>query len=476
MTERAEVAETHISVVFAYGDRVLKIHKPVQFGFVDFSTLERRREDAEREVALNRRLAPDVYLGVASIDLDGDGPVEHGVLMRRLPADRNLEALVAGGRLAADQISQVAGSLAAFHRRAERSPAISAAATATALAERWTGTARALAPFIGRLVDRQGSRRLDELAERFVTGRGPLFERRIAEGRICDGHGDLQAADVFCLPDGPRLLDCLEFDDHLRYGDVVADLAFLAMDLERLGSTTAAGLLVERYRADADDPFASSLFHYYVAARAQVRLLVACLRATQSDGTAPTAARLLDLGLSHLELGRVRMVLVGGPPGSGKSSLAGAVARSLDAELLSTDHLRRETATVPPADRYRPAAREAVYRRLLTDAARHLGLGRSVVLDATWTSAALRKEARTVAAASVADLSELVCVVPPEVRMARVAARRSDGGGESEATPGVALRLAGEADPWPEATPVDAAGPLPTTVTAALVALGVEPA
>lgn len=476
--EAPEVHETHISVLFAWGDRVLKVHKPLRYGFVDFSTLERRAEDARREVTLNRRLAPDVYLGVATISLD-EGPVEHGVLMRRLPSAANLAELVARGPVPQDRITEVADALASFHRRAERSPAISASATSRALRERWAGTAAELSPFVGERVDPDAYEQVTALADRFVAGRSPLFEQRIDEGRICDGHGDLQASDIFCLPDGPRLLDCLEFDDQLRHGDVLADVAFLAMDLERLHAPVPADLLVGRYRRQSGDPFPTSLLHYYVAARAHVRLLVECLRADQrrQAGTAeaPAVAPLLDLALRHLQRGRVRLVLVGGPPGSGKSSVAGALANRLDAEVLSTDHLRRELAPVPLADRYRRTAREAVYRELCTEASRQLGLGRSVVLDATWTSAAMRAKARALAREAAAELSELRCEAPSGVRMARVATRKASGSTESEATPGVALLLAGQADPWPEAVPLDSAQPLERTVAAALHVLGVEP-
>lgn len=471
----AEIYETHISVLFAYGDRVVKIHKPERFRFADFSTLERRRADAQREVELNRRLAPDVYLGVTTLSLEG-APVEHGILMRRLPASTNLAFLLSRQQLAGADIERVADTLAAFHRRAERSEEISTAGSPQALRERWAGTAADLAPFIGRPVDPVGYEELTTLADRFVAGRSPLLEQRIDQRRICDGHGDLQASDIFCLPDGPRLLDCLEFDDRLRHGDVLADVAFLAMDLERLGAPAAARLLVDRYRQRTGDPFPSSLLHYYVAARAHVRLLVECLRARQQHlDDVPPAAQLLELALSHVRRGRVRLVLVGGPPGSGKSSLAGELGRRLDAEVLSTDHLRRELAPAPLASRYQPSAREAVYRELCAEASRHLGLGRSVVLDATWTSAAMRAMARTVARDAAAELSELRCEAPAGVRMARVAARQGARDTESEATPGIALLLAGQADAWPEAKPLDTAEPLQRTVTAALGALGFDP-
>ncbi|HLN15851.1 MAG TPA: AAA family ATPase [Acidimicrobiales bacterium] len=467
---RAAVRETHLSVLFFFGDHVVKVRKPEKFDFIDLSDPEHRAADCRREVELNRRLAPDVYLGVASLVLEGR-ELEPVVLMRRLPEDRQLGNLVRRGADIAAQVHAVVVTLADFHARAARSPVIDAAATPEALLERWRATAGDLAPFEGPMLDSGSHARVNALAERYLTRHRRVLIERIAGGAVCDGHGDLQADDVFCCDDGPRILDCLEFDDRLRHGDVLADVAFLAMDLERLGATRAAGQVVTDYEEVTATAFPQSLVHFYTAARAQVRLLVACLQAEQEGlAVSPEAPPLLDLTLRHLEAAQARLVLVGGSPGTGKTTLAGRLGSVLDAEVLSTDALRREV--VGGEHRYSSAAKATVYRELLDRARTSLDAGRSVVLDATWGDAALRAGAGALATSSGADLIELLCTCPPAVAARRVGVRLARGADESEATEDVAVALAAERDPWPSACPIDT-GRLPDeAVAAALAALG----
>jgi uncharacterized protein len=480
----AAVAETHMSVLFFHDDRVLKIRRPVAYSFADFSNLERRRIDCEREVALNRRLAPDVYRGTATLAIDGRA-VEYAVVMRRLPDDRNLAALVEQGEPLGAHVRRIASALATFHAGAARSARISASATADALWQRWQATGEELGRFIGPVVNAARYRQLTTLARRYLEGRRTLCDRRIAEGAVCDGHGDLQAADIFCLDDGPRILDCLEFDDELRYGDVLADVAFLAEDLERLGAPQAATDLVEEYRRRSGRDQPRSLLHFYIAARAHVRLLVDCLRQEQRLSVAASEpTRLLELAVEHLELAQPRLIMVGGLPGSGKSTLAEWLGKELDAPVLSTDHARKQagpsatgpSATGPSATgpsgagpsgagpsaavaaRYGDAARSAVYGSLCDRAAAVLRTGRSVVFDATWTAVAMRKMAVAAARGACADLVELRCECAADVRAIRVLRRMEAGTGESDATPAVADAMAATEDPWPTAARVDTSG------------------
>ncbi|HWS47034.1 MAG TPA: gluconate kinase, partial [Acidimicrobiia bacterium] len=302
-----ELRETHVSIIALGRERVYKLKKPVRLPFVDQSTAERRRAICGREVTLNRRLAPDVYLGVVDVTGDGGEVVDCAVEMRRMPEDRRLSALVDSGSDVRPCLDALASLLATFHARAARGDEIDAAATAPAIGRAW---ATELAE-MGITESRVGM-----LARRFIAGRDELFAQRIAAGRVCDGHGDLLADDVFCLPDGPRALDCLEFDDHLRFADGLADAAFCAMSLEQLGRADLAEHFLGCYGGAAGDHWPRSLAHHYVARRALVRSKVAGLRARAEE-----AAQLLALTLDHLERGRVRLVLVGGPPATGKSTL-----------------------------------------------------------------------------------------------------------------------------------------------------------
>lgn len=461
----AAVAETHSGVVFFLGDRAYKLKKHVAFGFLDFTTVEARKRACEREVALNRRLAPDVYLGVLDVVGPDGVTCDHLVAMRRLPAARRLSTLVATGSDVDPELRRLARVVADFHSRAERSREIDASGTGPALLERWDATLREVMPLAGRVLLRDRLERVATLGRRYLAGRFELLAERVAGGRTCDGHGDLLAEDIFCLDDGPRVLDCLEFDDELRYGDVAADVAFCAMDLEHLGAPDAAAAFLAHYRELTGDSWPDSLTDFYVASRALVRATVRGLRAEQGeDGAADEARRHLAQAESHLERGRVRLVVVGGAPGTGKSTVAAELADALGAVVLRSDELRKQRAGLdivdpgPVGDEgglYRSTLTDSTYSQLLDEARSCLGRGLSVVLDATFRDPRWRARARAVAVTSVADLDEVRCTAPPGVVATRVARRAGEPGNVSDATDAVALQLAASEPPWPSATTLD---------------------
>jgi hypothetical protein len=470
VTAPAAVAETHSAVVMFVGDLAYKLKKPVDLGFLDFRTRERREAVCHREVELNRRLAPDVYLGVADVVGPDGRPCDHLVVMRRMPDDRRLSALVRqagpGDRALDDHLWHLAHLLAAFHAGADRSDAADRAASRDALAARW---ATNTADLVTRdCVPRAQVEDVDRRAQEYLRGRRPLLARRIAEGRACDGHGDLLADDIFCLDDGPRVLDCIEFDTGLRLDDALADVCFLAMDLERLGRPDLADRFLAAYREHADDAWPASLAHHHVAYRAQVRAKVAAIRAGQGDGaSAGEARRLLDLAQRHLVDGTVRLVLVGGLPGTGKSTVAAGLGEALAATVLGSDEIRKEQAGLRPDQPtpapfgqglYRPEATAATYAELLRRAGVALAHGETVVADATWGDDGRRAAARDLAAAAHAELVELRCAAPEAVAAERIRARLGAGGGASDATPEVATALAAAEAPWPSARPIDTGG------------------
>lgn len=454
---RPEVRETHLSLLVFLGDRVYKARKPVRFGFVDLSEPAMREADCRREVEANRELAPDVYLGVASF-VDEQAAVSHLVVMRRLPAERSLAALVAAGDEVTGHLREVARTLAGFHAKAARSDAISAAATQHSVARTWQQLFEESNRFVGSTLDHAADQEIHRLATRYVAGRERLFTERIERGRICDGHGDLQAEEVFCLPDGPRIIDRLEFDDRLRHLDVLSDLAFLAMDLERLGSPEASEALLAHYLELTGESAPRSLWHFYVAERAYVRGLVACLRGAQGAPDVALARRFHELAHDHLAAGRVRLVLVGGLPGTGKSTVAAAAADRLGATLLATDEIRRERFDAPgvhTAARYSDEARREVYVTMLERARVALERGESVVCDATFADESERAEARAIAAATSSDLDEVHCVCPGTEADARIRLRANLQPVLSEATEEVRAEMEHSFAPWPQAAAVD---------------------
>ena len=457
----AAVAETHSAVVFFAGDRAYKLKKPVNLGFLDFTSPQARAVACQRETELNRRFAPDVYLGVAEIRDPASRVCDYLVVMRRMPAGRRLSALVKARAPVDGALRQVARALAAWHAAAPRDPQIAAQGGQDALRARWranVGQARAC----GDLLEGAGLEEIDWLAGRFIAGRAPLFQERIRAGRVVDGHGDLLADDIFCLEDGVRILDCLEFDDRLRWLDGLDDASFLAMDLERLGAPDLAGRFTSWYAEYSGDPASASLRHHYVAYRAFVRAKVACLRARSGDGQAAAEAwQLAGMTLRHLRAGAVTLVLVGGLPGTGKTTLAGALADRLGFTVLSSDRIRKELAGVPAEQRcaapwgtgiYTAAWTERVYAELLGRAGRLLGLGESVIVDASFITPGQRAAAAQAAAAAHANLVQLRCTAPAEVAGQRLAGRT---GGISDADTGIARQMAAVEAAWPEAVTID---------------------
>lgn len=476
--ESPKLVETHISTLFFLGDRVYKLKKPVRFDFVDLSERATRERICHREVELNRRLSPDIYLGVLDV-FDEDGrPRDHLVEMRRLPSGRRLSTLIEEGVDVDGCLRAVARELAAFHAAAETSEEILQAGGWEAVRRNWSDNLEEMDRFAGEVLDRRQLDGVRSASERYLAGRRTLFEARADQGHVRDGHGDLSTDDIFCLDDGPRVLDCIEFDDRFRYADVVADIAFLAMHLERLDRGDLAGRFVDWYREFSGETAPDSLVHHYVAYRAIVRSKVACLRAEQSDGEGTDEARrLLSLADDHLERGRVRLVCVGGLPGTGKSTLSEGIVDETGWTLLRSDEIRKDLADVahtdhPPHDFgegiYSEEMTERTYRELLDRAASLLERGESVVLDASWTRERRRAGARRLAGDTSSDLVELTCVLPTDRAAGRLRDRRDD---VSDADVEVASKMETVADPWPEAIEVSTEGPPEGALTQALSAL-----
>ncbi|RDI55288.1 bifunctional aminoglycoside phosphotransferase/ATP-binding protein [Nocardia mexicana] len=464
--------ETHSALVLLCGDRAYKMKKPVVTDFLDFGTLARREDACARELELNRRLSPDVYLGVGRLTDPTGGPGEPVLVMRRMPDAARLSAVLADPDTTGDTLSSLVRMLARFHDGADRGTGVDRAATVDALRARWSSLLHGLTD---PPVAPERVRRMRVLVGRYLDGRKPLFDKRIATDRIVDGHGDLHAGDIFALPDGFRVLDCLDFDDELRHVDRLDDIAFLAMDLEFLGYSDLADRLVDEYLAVTADPAPVSLRHHYIAYRAAVRAKVNCIRHQQgAEGVAEHATRHVELALRHLEAGRIRLALVGGLPGTGKSTVARALAEQTGAILLSSDHIRagrraQGVLTGPSGSynsgAYSPAARAQVYAVLRAEAQTLLEAGRSVVLDAAWTDADERRHAAHTAADTSAELIELCCTAPQSVASARIVAR---SGSESEASPAIAAAMAADQAPWPTAVTLDTTRPLEDTVRTAV--------
>ena len=478
---RPQVAETHTGLVVLVGDLAYKTKKPVVTDFLDFSSAASRERACADEVRLNSRLSPQSYLGVGHFAGPHGGDPEPVIVMRRYSDDVRLATKVSRGEPVEQDLAAVAAVMARFHAGAARGPEIDAQAGVAAVTARWRENLAELTRYAAGLVpglDPAVVSEIDRLTTDFVEGRAELFDGRIAAGRIVDGHADLIADDIFCLPDGPALLDCLEFDSLLRFVDVIDDVAFLAMDLEFLGRPDLAGFFTRSYLEMTGDDAPASLRDFYFAYRAGVRAKVDCVRYLQGRAeSADDARRHLEIASSHLRAAAVRLILVGGGPGTGKSTVARALAERLgahgiEARVISTDDVRaalvgRGELTGEPGvlgeGLYTRENVDAVYDAVLTQARRALHGGRTVILDGTWLEERHRRQARQVAGESSARIVELACVAPLDATVNRI---RTRTGSTSQVTPDIATTL-GDRGVWPQAHRVDTTKPLTESVAEA---------
>ncbi len=457
-----ELRETHISWVFLTPKLVYKVKKPVRFSFLDFSTLQKRRQAAEAELRLNRRLAPNVYLGVWPIQRDRTGrirvgnvggeTIEYAVVMRRLPEDRMMDRLLAAGRVQMRQIDQLAELLADFYRSARRSERLDQYAEPQAVRANAADNLEQLL----RNPDLFGCdllRRLESAQLQFPTVRSDVFQRRLREGWVCEGHGDLRPEHI-CLTEPPVVYDCVEFSEAFRAADVLNDLAFLAMELDAAGHPQLAERLIGRFARRYPGVLDRPLLAYYKAYRALVRAKVALLRAAQErDPTAAqrdrsTARRYAELAAYYDHAyHRPLIVAVIGPSGTGKTTLAYELAGAVGAPVLRSDVVRQQLAgrrdpdAAYEAGLYAPSFTRRVYQELLRRALRCARDWRtSVVVDATfahrWQRDALRRAARE----SNIEYCFLYCAAPATVAIGRVAARRARGTDISDARPEIVTR------------------------------------
>ncbi|HLH78312.1 MAG TPA: AAA family ATPase [Candidatus Binataceae bacterium] len=410
--EQVERRETHISWVFIAGDSVFKIKKPIKFDFVDYSTLERRFAMCCEEVRLNRRLAAGIYLGVVPIMMRGDGfaiapacdspvvdAVEYAVWMRRLSEDNSLESLLRRGEVNAAKLGQIAEVIAGFHRQAAREQAVRYGGAA-AIERGIMGNLAECAGFVNQTVS---PAEFDELTQRnrqFLERHHDTFDLRARTGRVCEGHGDLRCEHLYLAPgEQPAIIDCVEFNEALRYADVASDLAFLLMDMERLGAAGQAHALFEAYLHASGDGQLAELLNFYKCYRATVRGKVASLKSRQPGIADPESERAKKVAAKHFQaaVGYARLcgpalIVVYGLSGSGKSTVAKLLANRLGCAHYNSDVFRKQLFAAPRATRavgyregiYTPQQTRKTYDALLSAARQELEAGRSAVLDASF--------------------------------------------------------------------------------------------
>jgi uncharacterized protein len=449
-----EIIKTHISVVFLGKRHVLKLKKPVDLGFLDYASLEKRRDACQAEVELNSRLCPGSYIGVQPISLidgqprlSGSGPVvEYGVMMKRLPTEQMLDRLVARGEATEAIIQRVADRLSEFHKTARRGPDVDALGSPEVITGNWRENFDQTGPYIGRAISTESYELIHEWVTRWLAEHQELLRTRVLEGRVCDGHGDIRAESI-CVTDGLCIFDCIEFNERFRFSDVASEVAFLAMDLDARGRPDLGYYFSEQYEARCLDPQLFSLLPFYRCYRAYVRGKVLSFRldeteltALDRDVVAVRARRYFDLAGRYVSsLRRPTAIAVTGLPGTGKTSMARAIAGELGFRVVSSDAVRKSIFEIKERYQYGvgPYSVDAgllTYRTMVERARDLLRRDGGVVLDATFRRNADRAVAREMAAHSGARLRLIECRLAPELVRERLQRRAALKEGLSDAT------------------------------------------
>lgn len=463
--------QTHISLVFLAGDFAYKIKKPVDFGFVDYSTLDARLEFCRREVSLNRRLADDVYLGVVPV-VERDGglavldpekdpagePVEWAVQMRRLDDGDTLGNRLAGNRLPSGMLGRLGERLAEFHDGARRSPAIAEYGRIDQVSENALGNFEETRPHVGDIIEGSVHERVESLTRQALSELEDAIEERAGAGAPCDTHGDLRLEHVYVSDEGGiTIVDCVEFNDAFRYADPVSDIAFLAMDLLIRGYRREAARVLDAWFGSGGGRGGRRLLDFYIAYRSCVRAKVHGFKA-RGEGV-PEAERAVarTRAAGHWRFAltvlapnreRPRLVMVGGLPGTGKSTVARALRdRGWVDRVLRTDVVRKELAGLAPdesaADRYgegiySPEWTRKVYDECRERAAASLRDGRSIAIDASFHDDAERADCVAAARELGVQPVFLECRLSPGEAARRIGGRYGDA---SDADAGIYQRM-----------------------------------
>ena len=445
-----ERRETHISTVFLTGSYVYKVKKPVNLGFLDFSTLDQRRFYCQREIVLNRRLSRDVYLDVVPITLQGahyrisgpGTPLEYAVKMRQLADGDAMVQRLKRSDVSDSDIDNLAHLLVSFYEGTAVVDLKGIDDDRAGSGPPWQENFKTLRPFAGRYLDRSRFVSVENAAHAFFSHRQRLFRRRVENGRIRDCHGDLRSDHIYFTPDGIQIIDCIEFNDHFRFQDIISDLAFLAVDLEDHQFAQTADTIVERYIEQTNDLEALPLFDFYRCDRAMVRCKVSCVRIEQierdvreRDTLQAAADRYLAMAHAFATaFNRPTLWIVFGLPASGKSTIARELGKLWDMEVLRSDVIRKrlyQTNGDPSGPSefgkglYTRDATVATYERMLSMAGELLDRNESVVLDATFSRAAWRAAAIDLARENQTETIFVECDVSEAILAARLRERET---------------------------------------------------
>lgn len=475
------IIQTHASAVILTPQYVYKLKKPRNFGFFDYSTASLRRHFCQMEVILNDPLAPDIYLGVApviessggnftfghiyppgNVPIPGDYKeggiiVDYAVVMRRLPEDATVAALLRAGKVTPELMAEIAHVIARFHIHAQTSDSIARAGCIDVIRRNWDENFQQIRPYIGQTIQRKLYTTLRHYVYQFLKQNKILFRQRFMQDHIRDCHGDLRLQHIYILPRVDTLekqrillLDRIEFNERFRYGDVASEIAFLCMELDSAQRPDLSQAFLTHYIAETGDISLPELLPFYTCYRACVRGKVVSfllddpdISKAQQDQAKQEATGLFKLAAGYINRSQhPLLIMVGGIMGTGKSTIAQELQRNYLYPLLSTDSIRKQLAHLDPAQPqadqfgtglYAPERTQKTYDILNQRTQAYLQQGSSVILDGTFACRADRQRIVQEAVNHGATILFIECTSPREITLQRLAQRWQARVGVSQA-------------------------------------------
>jgi len=431
--QKIELVQTQMSFLFLTGDYVYKVKKPVDLGYLDYTTLEKRNFFCHQELKLNRRLCPEVYLAVVPITEDkgqlrvggGGRAVEYAVKMLQLPQERMMDILLSANQVTLGMVIKVARKLAHFHQKAETSPEISAFGSLTSITKNADENFTQTGKYLDLTIPSHKYHYIKNYTENFIKERASLLQNRIKENRIRDCHGDLHAAHI-CFTDDICIYDCIEFNDRFRYCDVASEVAFLAMDLDHYGRGDLSNGFVRAYVELSQDKGLLEILNFYKCYRAYVRGKVESFKLDDPYISEQEKEKTLTIARSYFDLAyryaryKLRLFMTTGLVGTGKTTVAQALGKRLGLVVVSSDVVRKKLAGIPVAEHrfeeyrggiYSEDFSRRTYDEMLTEAEEFLSRGQSVILDASFKKREYRLQAKALAGKMGADFLVIECVL-----------------------------------------------------------------
>ncbi len=462
-TKPARLIQTQMSWVLVSEKFAYKVKKPVNLGYLDYTTLSNREFFCRQEVELNRRMCPEAYLGVVKISLENGqyvlngkaDAVEYAVKMVKLPSRCMLDYLLAHNEVAAGMIDEIALKVAGFHERASTSEYISSFGSLESVRTNALENFDQTEAYIPGVISRSDHERIKNFTVTFLQNNAHLFKARVDKGHIKDCHGDMHSSHI-CFTNGLCIYDCIEFADRFRYIDTASEIAFLAMDLDCYARADLSYDFIDRYIRASEDIEAAGLVGFYKCYRAMVRAKVNCFKLddpyvghTEKIRSKRAAEKYFSLAKSYT-LDRPLLLVNVGLVGTGKSTLARALAGRMGMVVISSDVVRKTLAGIPLTERskdgldqgiYAPHFSRLTYESMFDQAKQWLSRKTSVILDATFTMSASRSKARRLASETGARFILLEYRLSEKEILHRLGRREKSAGSISDAGVDVYLKM-----------------------------------